>query len=190
MIRRTAPLPRRRAAYIVEFALVGPLVLTLLFASLEWCLYLMTLNQAQNAAREGARYAVVRTDTYESFPGTRTYLNKNPPDTYDAGVYSQQQVVAWVQNYLNTAGAQINNLEITIYKVNSLGQPIDLNGNVLPEDPTAETLTNQGQWNQTRFGDLIAVRITGTYAPVIPGLSQIGLAPPVFAMSAMGSEGN
>jgi Flp pilus assembly protein TadG len=190
MISRITIPPRRRAAYIVEFALVGPLVLTLLFASLEWCLYLMTLNQAQNAAREGARYAVVRTDTYQSFPGAQTYLNKNPPDTYDAGVYTQAQVVAWVQNYLNTAGAQINNLEITVYKVNSLGQPIDLNGNVIPEDPTAETPTNQGNWNQTRFGDLIAVRITGTYAPVIPGLSQIGLAPPVFAMSAMGSEGN
>jgi len=189
MIRRTTTPPRRHAAYMIEFALVGPLVLTLIFGCLEWCLYMMTINQAQNAAREGARYAIVRTDTYQSFPATQPYFNKNPPDTYDAGVVSEQQVVAWVQNYLNTAGAQINNLDITVYKVNSLGQPIDLNGTVISQS-NAESPTNQGEWNQTRFGDLIAVRITGNYMPVIPGLSQIGLAPPVFAMSAMGSEGN
>ena len=192
MIRRTFanPRPRRRAATVVEFALVGPLVLFALIGCLEWCLYLFTLNQAQNAAREAARYAVVRTDTYQSFPGARTYLDQNPPDSLSAGTYTQQQVVAWTQNYLNQAGLQIANLEISIYKVNSLGQPIDVNGNVMPEDPDAETAANQGLWNQTKFGDLIAVRVTGTYIPIIPGISQIGLAPPIQAMAAMGSEGN
>ncbi len=187
--RTTRPGRRRRAASIVEFALVGPLVLFLIIGCLEWCLYMFTINQAQNAAREGARYASTRTDTYQSFPATQPFLNQNPPDTYDAGLVSQAAIVAWVQNYLTNAGTQISNLTITIYKVNAVGQPIDVNGNVLTT-AQADTLTNQGQWNQTSFGQLICVQITGTYKPIIPGISRIGLAPPVVATSAMGSEGN
>jgi Flp pilus assembly protein TadG len=190
MIRRTTTPRRRRAATVVEFALVGPLVLFLIIGCLEWCLYMMTINQAQNAAREGARYAVVRTDIYQSFPGTQTYLNQNPPDTVSAGNVTVAAVQAVVQNYLNTAGAQVTNLEISIYKANATGQPIDLNGNVIAEDPNAETAANMGQWNQSKFGDLISVRITATYMPVIPGISGIGVAPPVRAFAVMSSEGN
>jgi Flp pilus assembly protein TadG len=188
MIHRTKH-PRRRGAAIIEFALVGPLVLFMIIGCLEWCLYMFTLNQAQNAAREGARYAVVRTDTYQSFPGAQTYLNQNPPDTFDAGNYTVAQVQAWVQNYLNQAGSQISGLTITIYKVNAQGQPVDTNGTVLSQSAAVDP-ANMGQWNETSFGQLICVQITGTYMPVIPGISQIGLAPPVVATAAMGSEGN
>jgi hypothetical protein len=190
MIRRNHTPPRRRAAHIVEFAVVAPLVLSLIIGCLEWCLYMMTVNQAQNAAREGARYAVVRTDTYQAFPGTRTYLDQNPPDTASAGNITVAAVQAYVKAYLNQAGWQIANLEITIFKVNAQGKPIKLDGTVLPEDPDAETAANMGQWNQTSFGQLICVKISGTYMPCIPGISQIGLAPPVTAIAVMSSEGN
>src|SRR3974390_2291237 len=50
MIRRRIARKRRPGATIVEFALVGPLVLTLIIGCMEWCLYMFTLNQVQNAA--------------------------------------------------------------------------------------------------------------------------------------------
>ncbi len=189
MICRQHYSQRRRAATVVEFAMVAPLVLFLIFGCLEWCLYMFTVNQMQNAAREGARYAVVRTDVYQSFPGADTYLNQNPPDTTSAGAYSVAQVQSYVQNYLNQAGAQVSNLQINIYKVNAQGQPVDVNGNVITLS-AATSSANEGVWNQSSFGQLICVQITGTYMPVIPGISQIGLAPPVQATSCMGSEGN
>jgi Flp pilus assembly protein TadG len=192
MIRRTFPTtpPGRIAATVVEFALVAPLVFFLIIGCLEWCLYMMTINQAQNAVREGARYAVVRTDVYQSFAGARTYLDQNPPDTANAGLYSQQQVQADVADFINNqTSLQIANLQITVYKVNAFGQPIDVNGNVLTQSQ-AVAPGNQGQWNQTKFGDLIAVQLTATYKPIIPGISRIGLAPPVQATAVMGSEGN
>jgi Flp pilus assembly protein TadG len=189
ILRYPTPPQRRRGHTIVEFALVAPLVFLLIIGCLEWCLYMMTLNQCQNAAREGARYAVVRTDIYQSFPAADTYLNQNPPDTTSAGNVSVAAIQAWVQNYLNQAGTQINNLQITVYKVNSQGQPVDLSGAVLTQ-AQATAAANEGVWYQTSFGQLICVQISGTYKPVIPGLTQIGLAPPVLATAAMSSEGN
>jgi Flp pilus assembly protein TadG len=189
MICRQHHSQRRQAATVVEFAVVAPLVLTLIFGCLEWCLYMFTVNQMQNAAREGARYAVVRTDVYQSFPGADTYLNQNPPDTVSAGTYSVGQVQSYVQGYLNQAGAQVNNLKIDVYKVNGQGQPVDVNGNVITLSQ-ATSSANEGVWSQSSFGQLICVQISGTYMPVIPGLSKIGLAPPVQATSCMGSEGN
>jgi Flp pilus assembly protein TadG len=52
---------RRRAATIAEAALVLPLVLVFLFAIFEYCRFIFLVEVAENAAREGARYAVART---------------------------------------------------------------------------------------------------------------------------------
>lgn len=61
MIRSTRN-SRRRGATVVEFAVVAGVLLPLIFAMLEYCRYVMVRQLMENAAREGARFAVVHTN--------------------------------------------------------------------------------------------------------------------------------
>ena len=54
---------RVRAAAIVEFAVVLPLLLTILFGIIEYGWVFMVRQTLQNAAREGCRLAVLQTST-------------------------------------------------------------------------------------------------------------------------------
>jgi Flp pilus assembly protein TadG len=51
---------RRLAVTAVETAIVLPSVLLFMYGIFEYGRYLMVLNVAENAAREGARYAVIQ----------------------------------------------------------------------------------------------------------------------------------
>lgn len=51
----------RRGAHIVEAALILPVLMLLLLGIIEYCRLVLVLQLAENAAREGARYAVART---------------------------------------------------------------------------------------------------------------------------------
>lgn len=53
--------PRRRGAAVVEFAVVLPLLLTVLFGIIEYGWVFMVRQTLQTAAREGARLAVLQT---------------------------------------------------------------------------------------------------------------------------------
>jgi Flp pilus assembly protein TadG len=55
---------RRSGAVMVEFAFIALILFTLLFLIYEYGRFIMTRQVLQNAAREGARYAVVH--TYDS----------------------------------------------------------------------------------------------------------------------------
>ena len=53
--------PRERAAAVVEFAVVLPLLLTVLFGIIEYGWIFMVRQSLQTAAREGCRLAVLQT---------------------------------------------------------------------------------------------------------------------------------
>ena len=53
--------PRARAAAIVEFAVVSPLLLTILFGIIEYGYVFMVRQTLTNAAREASRVAVLQT---------------------------------------------------------------------------------------------------------------------------------
>ena len=55
--------PRARAAAIVEFAVVSPLLLTILFGIIEYGYIFMVRQTLTNAAREACRVAVLQTTT-------------------------------------------------------------------------------------------------------------------------------
>jgi len=55
--------PRARGAAVVEFAVVLPLLLTILFGIIEYGWVFMVRQTLQTAAREGARIAVLSTST-------------------------------------------------------------------------------------------------------------------------------
>lgn len=63
-IRRPKGCPgRARAAAVVEFAVVLPLLLTILFGIIEYGWVFMVRQTLQTAAREGCRVAILQTST-------------------------------------------------------------------------------------------------------------------------------
>lgn len=61
--RRTCRTDRFRGAAVVEFAVVLPLLLTILFGIIEYGWIFMVRQTLQTAAREGARIAILQTST-------------------------------------------------------------------------------------------------------------------------------
>lgn len=83
----------RRGTAVVETALVLPVVLMLFFGIFEYGKYLSTQQVIEDAARAGARYAVVNTSTATA-----------------------QQVQNFVTNKLSTVGSWINPT-VTVFQV-------------------------------------------------------------------------
>ncbi len=156
---------KRLGVSAVEFAVVAPVVLMLLFGILEYCRYLMTLQVTDNAVREGARYALARTDTLQTNLTT-------------AGIEQ------YVSNYVESCGMQLSNTNYLVYKCNQYGQPLDINDNIVASPNQAAT------FDETTFGDYICVQVTGNYQPVVPGLTLMSANVPVTSTAIMCSEGN
>lgn len=92
---RLRPTPRRGAS-IVEAALVLPLLVLLLFGIFEYCRFIFLLQMAENAVREGARYAVARTGD-----GT-----------------TQQQVIDYTTSKMVGRQSELANYTVTVQNVN------------------------------------------------------------------------
>jgi hypothetical protein len=67
--------PRAQAAVLVEFAVVLPLLLTILFGIIEYGWIFMVRQTVQNAAREGCRIAVLQTST-EPYTDVETRIDQ------------------------------------------------------------------------------------------------------------------
>jgi Flp pilus assembly protein TadG len=65
---------RRAATTLVEFAFIAVIFLMMLFGIMEYCYILYTYNIVENAAREGARYAIVNTSNATVISDTQTYV--------------------------------------------------------------------------------------------------------------------
>jgi hypothetical protein len=137
---------RRRGAHAVEAALCLAILLPLLVSLFEFCRYTMFRQVAENAAREGARYAVVSTDTQTT-----------------------SAIVDRVNTMLAGQAGHLDQLKIDVYRADlSTGQ-------------------NQGAWSDARFGDGIAVEISGNFRPLAGWLPA---TIPVRIRSIMSSESN
>ena len=86
--RRSCPAPSRsRGQALVEFAFVAPMFFLLLFAIVDFGRYVYYVQILNNAAREGARYAIVH--------GSRSFNPTGPPSADPTGT----AVAAVVRNY-------------------------------------------------------------------------------------------
>jgi Flp pilus assembly protein TadG len=130
----------------VEAAVCFAILLPLLVSLFEYCRYVMVRQIAENAAREGARLAVVTTDQLTT------------PD-----------IVNRVVARMGGQAGQLQGFNVTVYRA-------DLT-----------TGANTGNWTQARFGDGIAVEITGNFRP-IAGWMPVSI--PVRIRSIMSSESN
>ena len=183
---------RRRGMTLVESTLVLMVFLMLLFGIFEYCRFLMVLHITNNAARDGARYAVV---------------NLDKPDTFNTADYGTRPSVV---NYTTTRMAgiqrQINNIDATysptgfqiaVYVCDQAGlnsaTPIirakSATGTTPYPDPFNALAPNSVSWRSAGFTERIAVTIRGTYQPFTPVLLIMPTTIPIYVTAVMGSEG-
>jgi Flp pilus assembly protein TadG len=144
MVKQRGRQTRRRGAAVVETAFVIPICLLFLLGIYEYGRFIMVRQLLDNAAREGARYAVVHTQ------GKTTLDVQNVVDQYLAGQGMQ------LDAYNKTVNIQV------FLADPATGNPLDANGNVVA--------WTAAPFNNAAFGQAIAVQITGTYRPIIPAL--------------------
>lgn len=196
LVRRTPHGPRRRrGATVVESALVLAVFLALLFGLFEYCRFLLVLHVANNAARDGARYATVNV--------TRPATFDADPHTDPAGT-THPSVRAYTTARMGGVDRQLVGYRVAVYPCDPVGlgqspavvRAKSANPPSYP-DPFDPADPNRTAWNAASFTERIAVHIKGTYRPVVP-LSvstpwfTIALVPdniPLDVIAMMGSEG-
>ena len=184
---------RRRGMTLVESTLVLMVFLMLLFGIFEYCRFLMVLHITNNAARDGARYAVV---------------NLDKPDTFNTVDYSatKPSVVKYTTMRMAGVQRQIDNIDATysptgfqvaVYVCDQAGlnsaTPIirakSASGIAPYPDPFNALAPNAVFWNNAGFTERVAVTIRGTYQPFTPVLLIMPTTIPIYVTAVMGSEG-
>jgi len=166
--------PRRRGATAVETALVILITLMFIFGIVEYGRLLFFFHATDNAVREGARFAVVHTGDGTTAGTTADAPVFNTDGTFKAG--PNNTTVAAVVNYaLGSQKGNINTYNVTVFDANpATGAPIA-----------------GKQWTDAPFGGSIGVKVTGTYAFILPRL--LGFTSPTLTVniqSVMNSEAN
>jgi TadE-like protein len=83
----------RRATTLVEFAVVSVIFMMIMFGIMEYCLMIYAINITENAAREGARYAIVNSSDTTLVADTQAYVKSmmmnldNSMANYNCDVY-------------------------------------------------------------------------------------------------------
>jgi hypothetical protein len=169
----------------VEFAFVATLLFLMLFGILEYGRFLFVYHLTTNAARDAARFAVVRTSggvTLTEADGTQI--------AEPASVTTADVVAVWRTGLFNgrAYGTGMCGMEgnISGYAVDVFAVPdADLYASPPDLDPAGKP-----SWTAATFHQQIAVRVTGTYKPVVPGLVGMGANVPFAVTVLMGSEAN
>lgn len=179
---RLAPRPtRRRGSTLVESALVIAVFLLVLFGIFEYCRFLMVLHVANNAARDGARFAAV---------------NVNCPS--DRIATKKAEIEAYTLARMGGVDRQMQGCQIAVYSCDQSGFASSPPRVVAKSNPAGQTVdpfaavsgSNQlADWNAAAFTERIAVRVTGTYTPILPSFLWMQSTAPVKIVAVMGSEG-
>jgi hypothetical protein len=167
---------------VVEVALLLGLFLMFLFGIFEYGRYLMTVHVISNAARDGVRYASVHVGEPYNF------------DTTDADGLTN------IRNYVieRTGGAHRMLTPPISGRPESMVEVFPCDNIRLYQIPSVATpkpgwSPNPGSrtvhWNNATFSERIAVRVTGTYTPLLPNLLWLTALNSVSITAVSGSEG-
>jgi Flp pilus assembly protein TadG len=161
MIMRRPENRRRHGATVVETALVLTTALLLLFGVYEYGRFLMMRQLVENAAREGARFAIAHTNDRTT-----------------------QDVENEVRYRLAGLDAQLDTLVIDITGI-VLRDRTDPNTNI-----TYTRGTPLASWDQASPTDGVRVAVRGDFRPLLPSLLQMDARIPIDVRAVMFSEGN
>lgn len=187
MLLSRKPDRRRGGATTVETAVTISVFLLFLFGLFEYCRFIFFMQVSTNAARDAARYAVVNMDKPLNFD----YVN-----TVHGGV-----TFLSIKNYtdyrLSTNDKMLENYTVEIFPCDNaqlaLSTPVVARKPVAaapgaPTNPTSP-YTSHLAWNVASFGERIAVRITGTYRPVLPNFLMMQTTYQMNIVATANSEG-
>jgi Flp pilus assembly protein TadG len=104
----------RRGSTLIEFSLVSLLLFSVVLATIEFNRMILVYTAVANAARAGARYAVVHGNSRSTGTGVD---NASGPGN------NPQQVLTVVQNYANSGMMNPNNLVIHVTYPDSSNAP-------------------------------------------------------------------
>ncbi|MBM3983694.1 MAG: hypothetical protein FJ304_26170 [Planctomycetes bacterium] len=175
---------------IVESTLVLSVFLLLLFGMFEYCRFLMVLHVSNNAARDGARYAVVNMDKPADF-NTNNYVD------YAGTTYPS--IVNYTTARMGNLQHNISGFRVAAFAVDPTGLTLNppvvrpktkstASPKVYP-DPFAANDANAVPWNQAIFTEKIGVTVDGTYRPILPTFMFMPASISVRTTAIMGSEG-
>jgi Flp pilus assembly protein TadG len=177
MLKR--PRTQRRGVTTVETALVLAVFCLLLFGVFEYTRFLYMLHVTNNAARDGARYASVnqtKPSNFDTVDYTYTDASNNTVVVPNITSYTRSRMGGGDQQLGGATGCTI-----TCY----VADPTAL----AQTPPVVQPLTSAtGAW-QTTFPSRVAVTITGTYRPILPGFLFMPSSVPVTVSAVAGSEG-
>jgi hypothetical protein len=161
---------KSRGQAMVEFALVAPIFFLLLFLIIEGGRFVFFYEMLNNAAREGARYAIVHganSSPCPGKPGAGGGSGPPPPGLVNTCDPSGANVKTAVQNAaMNLAGAG----ELFVY------DPIWTPKNVpIPKPADCYGAASPCPGSNAR-GDYVSVYVEYLYHPVIPILPQITIS--------------
>jgi hypothetical protein len=183
MLARKITPARRRGATVVEVALLLSIFLMFLFGIFEYGRYLMTVHVIGNAAREGVRYASVHVseeydfdtrDSAEGLPAIRRHVIEKT-----GGVHRMLTPPVPGQPETMVEVFPCNNVQL--FQMPSVVTPKPGWG----PDPDARSV----HWNNAAFSERIAVRVTGTYTPLLPNFLWLTELNSVSITAVAGSEG-
>jgi Flp pilus assembly protein TadG len=150
---------------LVEVALLLTVFLLFLFGVFEYARYLLVLHTTTNAARDGARHAIVRSNSPEA--GVYTTISTSPYTSTRPG-FSVPFITTYVTDRMGGVHGTLDNFTVRVF-------PCDTSS--LYDDPPVmrpkvqPTATNPiVAWNNAQFSERIAVRVTGKYRPILPNI--------------------
>ena len=180
---------RRDGATSVEFAFVAILVFMLLFGIFEYGRFLFVYHITTNAARDAARFAVVRTNGGVSLievDGTQinelaTITDAHVENVWRVGTYTG---VTTDRAYGTGMYGLEDNISSRTFKVFAVPD------SALYSTPPNLDPTGKPAWITADFHQQIAVQISGTYKPILPNLLGLNTDVPFNVTVLMGSEAN
>jgi hypothetical protein len=176
-IYRQAPRARRAGATTVEFVFVAFPLFLLLFGIFEYGRFRFVYHAAENAARDGARFAAVHTNGGTMAGEPVAITTADVREVVRTGMFNGR---AYGSGLLG-AEDDITGYTCDVYSVTPAH---------LAASPPDVAPAGKPSWTAAGFQGKIVVRISGTYRPIVPTL--IGMGSSVdFTVTAMStSEGN
>ena len=165
MIQRNKQQQTRGGAVTVEFALGAALFFFFLFGVVEFARLVVMYNALENATREAARWACVRTNI--------------DPTVYPNQDAKNQAVRDQFLMRLGELRQSYDELSMEIHRVIMIPQP---------GDPPAGT--KLPDWDNARTTDAILIEAGAKFRPILPNFLMMGGEISMKSVSVMYSEAN
>jgi hypothetical protein len=149
-------------------------MLFVLFSIFEYCRFLFVMGALDQAARQGARYASVNVTKPTNFDST----------DYNDGYTTYTNIKDFTKNISGGMNNMLTGWAVSVF-------PCDMTK--LAQDPPViqakSGFPTTVYWNSESFGEMLGVKITGTYRSVVPNIVFWKSTFPITVYAVTNGEG-